>query len=119
MGIKYSVDEHFFKKWNPVMAYLLGFIYADGCMYLSARGHYFALTSTDESIIEDAKRWLGSAHVIERHSSLWPKGKDIFKFMYNGTAKEFFFLRKYVIFEEYFALRPQRIDKEVQSILDY
>src|ERR1700722_5093049 len=98
MGIKYSVDEHFFKKWNPVMAYLLGFIYADGCMYLSARGHYFALTSTDESI-------------IERHSSLWPKGKDIFKFMYNGTAKEFFFLRKYVIFEEYFALRPQRIDK--------
>lgn len=29
----YSVDEGFFDKWNPKMAYVLGFTYADGNIY--------------------------------------------------------------------------------------
>jgi len=34
MGIKYAVNEDFFKTWTPTMAYLLGFIYADECTHL-------------------------------------------------------------------------------------
>jgi intein-encoded DNA endonuclease-like protein len=31
-GRKFSLNHNFFKKWNSDMAYILGFIYADGCI---------------------------------------------------------------------------------------
>lgn len=31
--LKYSIDEGYFKKWSRQMAYILGFSYADGCIY--------------------------------------------------------------------------------------
>jgi hypothetical protein len=236
MGIKYKVNEDFFKEWNSTMAYVLGFLYADGCMFPSARGSYISVLSTDKFIIENIKRWLNSEHTIMERKSSWPNGnmayilrignkslyedllnlgmypnksltikmpsipgeflKDfvrgnfdgdgcvnlyrtkgikqeiivrqlsvifssgsrvflekllevlrgemglkqtkiyasqrcfqirfvtadsiqLFKFMYENTSAEFFFPRKYRIFENYFRLRPQRIDKGVRSILDY
>lgn len=32
MGVKYFVDEGFFNVWRPRMAYVLGFLYADGSL---------------------------------------------------------------------------------------
>ena len=77
MGIKYKVNSDFFKEWSPVMAYCLGFIYADGSIYCSVRGHYIAITSTDESIILNFKRWLKSGHIIET-KSVYRRGKPRF-----------------------------------------
>lgn len=32
MGYKYNIDPLFFEKWSPNMAYILGYIFADGCL---------------------------------------------------------------------------------------
>lgn len=78
MGIKYKVNSSFFKDWNSVMAYCLGFIYADGSIYRSSRGHYIAITSTDKPIILNFKQWLGSDHVITMAKPTWPNGNPRF-----------------------------------------
>ncbi len=66
VGIKYRVNENFFDKWNPVMAYVLGYWYADGSMYPSVRGSYINVTSIDRSTIEKIKNWLSSEHTIRK-----------------------------------------------------
>ncbi len=66
MGIKYAVNENFFKSWTPNMAYILGYLYADGSLenadYL--RGRYLRLTSIDKELIDSTKRVLQSGHKI-------------------------------------------------------
>ena len=62
--MRYQVNEKFFYKWNSRTAYLLGFIYADGTIYPSARGKYFAVTNTDKILILITKRLLQSTHPI-------------------------------------------------------
>ncbi len=66
MGIKYKVDEKFFKDWRPEMAYVLGYFYADGSLedasYL--RGKYVRVSSTDKSTILEIRNWLKSEHKI-------------------------------------------------------
>ena len=58
MGIKHKVNENFFKKWSSNMAYILGYIYADGnlenCDYIRAR--YIRIASVDKSSIERIKK---------------------------------------------------------------
>lgn len=47
------------------MAYVLGFMFADGYVYENPRGGcYFCFCSTDPEIIETIKRVIGSAHKI-------------------------------------------------------
>ncbi|MFA5776950.1 MAG: LAGLIDADG family homing endonuclease [Parcubacteria group bacterium] len=66
MGIKYAVNENFFKKWSPEMTYILGYFYADGSMedasYL--RGKYIRVSSIDKSTILKIRNWLKSKHTI-------------------------------------------------------
>lgn len=77
MGLKYGVDKNFFKSWNVDMAYILGFIYADGSMEDSSyiRGRYVRITSTDLQIISDIKRSINSGHNLVRISSDLPNRK--------------------------------------------
>ncbi len=66
MGVKYKVNENFFKTWSRDSAYVLGFIFADGHLedapYI--RGKYVRFTNTDRSLIEKIKNSLGSSHKI-------------------------------------------------------
>lgn len=78
MGIKYEINENFFDEWNPVMAYVLGYWYADGSMYPSVRGSYINITSTDKNTIYKIKGWLGSHHIIRIKNPTWPNGKISF-----------------------------------------
>lgn len=66
MGIKYSVDEKFFDTWSVGMAYVLGYLYADGNIEDSQliRGKYVRVTSTDLDRIELIKDLLQSNHSI-------------------------------------------------------
>ena len=49
------------------MAYVLGYLFADGSMYKSVRGSYINVTSVDKYTIEKIKVLLGSEHtVVER-----------------------------------------------------
>jgi hypothetical protein len=66
VGIKYAVNEKFFEEWSPEMAYILGYIYADGSLedasYL--RGKYLRLLSTDRITIERIRALMKSEHTI-------------------------------------------------------
>ena len=64
MGIKYSVNEDFFKRWSNDSAYVLGFIFADGSLENAPyiRGKYLRVTNTDYSVIKQIRRAIGSAH---------------------------------------------------------
>jgi len=61
------------------MAYVLGYIYADGTIYHSSRGKYLAITSTDESTLLKIRDWMGSTHNIVSLKPDWPNGKTRFK----------------------------------------
>jgi hypothetical protein len=77
MGIKYKVNESFFDEWSSGMAYVLGYLYADGSLedasYL--RGKYVRVTSVEKNIIVKIRKWLSSKHTIVKQKSLWKNGK--------------------------------------------
>ena len=62
------------------MAYVLGYIYADGSLDDSPymRGKYIQIASTDEDSILRIKRWLGSEHRINAKKSNFLGGKICF-----------------------------------------
>ncbi len=66
VGIKYSVNEKFFDTWTDGMAYVLGFLFADGSLedapYI--RGKYMRVTNTDRDRIELIKKLMRSSHTI-------------------------------------------------------
>ena len=66
MGIKYQINSSFFKTWTSEMAYVLGFITADGSLedasYL--RGKYLRICSSDIEILEKIKAIMNSEHYI-------------------------------------------------------
>ena len=90
MGIKYAVNDAFFKDWSKSMAYVLGFIAADGCMedeyYI--RGKYLRLCSSDREILEKIKVILQSEHRI-----VIIKPKEIIIWGKKYTSKEQYILR--------------------------
>lgn len=66
MGLKYAVDKLFFDKWSDPMAYVLGYIYADGSLEDASetRGKYLRVTSVDKDRIESIRSLLSSKHTI-------------------------------------------------------
>lgn len=68
MGVKYFVNEKFFDVWGDEMAYVLGYLYADGSLEDSPhiRGKYVRVTSTDRDRIEIIRSLLKSEHTIVR-----------------------------------------------------
>lgn len=76
MGIKYKVNEKFFYKWSPKMAYVLGYIYADGSIHESNRGSYLSISSIDEKTIKKIRSWLSSGHKIYKMKFAWQKRRN-------------------------------------------
>lgn len=61
----WKVNQSFFQNWSEEMAYVLGFIVADGAVYTNPRGsQYLAFYSTDREIIEKIRIAIGSNHTI-------------------------------------------------------
>ena len=62
------------------MAYVLGYIYADGSLDDSSymRGKYIQITSTDEDSIQRIKNWLSSEHTITKKKSHFTGSKFCF-----------------------------------------
>lgn len=60
---KYTLNESFFKEWSHEMAYILGFITADGCIYSGSEGDKYVLTiglnSKDKYILESIANIMG------------------------------------------------------------
>lgn len=66
MGIKYKINENFFKTWSRNSAYILGFFFADGSLEDASyiRGKYIRFSNTDRSLIERIKTSMVSSHKI-------------------------------------------------------
>lgn len=61
----WKFNKNFFKSWSPEMAYVLGFLMADGYVFTNPRGScYIGFISTDKKIIEKIRRALQSNHTI-------------------------------------------------------
>lgn len=62
----YKIDENYFKRWSSNMAYIIGFVLADGNISLNMR-HYrlsISLQKQDENILQQIKKELQSEHLI-------------------------------------------------------
>lgn len=75
MGIKYSVNEKFFAEWNEKMAYVLGYLYADGSLEDASyiRGKYVRVTSTDRDRVEVIRSLLKSGHTVVHEIQNYPR----------------------------------------------
>lgn len=58
-------DKLFFKQWMPEMAYVLGYLFADGYVFTNPRGSsYVGFCSADQELIEKVRNALRSNHKI-------------------------------------------------------
>ena len=65
-----QVNHDFFKTWSPVMAYVLGYIEADGAITQGKRGNqYLDLYSIDYQLLNDVRTALKSNHKISTRNS--------------------------------------------------
>jgi len=64
---RYKFKTDFFEKWSSKMAYVLGFLYADGDIEdvrKSSRTQYITFGSVDKDILEAIKMAMGSEHKL-------------------------------------------------------
>lgn len=77
-----KINRDFFKKWSAQMAYVLGFIYADGAIedvQKSSRTCYIQMTSKDLELLKQIQQVMGSENkVYERHPRInrFPNGRQ-------------------------------------------
>lgn len=75
---KRKINEKFFDKWKPEMAYTLGYFFADGTMIdcKEIRAKYISITSTDKDRITLFRSLIESEHTIICEPALSSKRKD-------------------------------------------
>ena len=63
---RYNCDFDFFKQWTNEMAYVLGFLYADGCIVdaISSRTQYIGFVSIDKEILKKIRMVIKSEHPL-------------------------------------------------------
>lgn len=65
MTLTKVVNHDFFEKWNSDMAYVLGFLAADGCMIKNNRGaHFIEFHITDKDLLFAIRAAMKSDHKI-------------------------------------------------------
>lgn len=79
----WKFNRTFFQKWSPEMAYVLGFLFADGYVFTNPRGSsYLCFASTDREIIQAIKVALRSNHTIGSRIRSVPSGNRKRKKLY-------------------------------------
>lgn len=63
---KYTLNQDFFKKWSDSMAYVLGFIAADGNICKTGNSHMIQVASDDKDIIEKIKFVLSLGSPVQK-----------------------------------------------------
>lgn len=78
MPIYKKVNIDFFKKWTEDMAYILGFLYADGNIIKNKRGaHFISFYSADLDLLEKIKKIMNAEHKISLRKSITFKNYSI------------------------------------------
>jgi intein-encoded DNA endonuclease-like protein len=70
MPIYKKYNRAFFKTWSPEMAYILGFLFADGNIIKTKRNtHFVSLYTNDLALLSAIKRSLKSEHKLSKSVS--------------------------------------------------
>ncbi len=70
MPISKKYNKDFFKTWSSDMAYILGFMYADGNIVKTKRGnHYIAIYTADKPLLVSMRKCMESSHKISLRNS--------------------------------------------------
>jgi intein-encoded DNA endonuclease-like protein len=70
MPILKKYDKDFFKTWNANMAYIVGFLYADGNIVKTKRGtHYVSWYTADKDLLISMKSIMQAEHLIKLRES--------------------------------------------------
>ena len=70
MPIPKAYNKDFFKTWSSDMAYILGFMYADGNILKTKRGnHYISIYTADEPLLVSMRKCMRSNHKISLRCS--------------------------------------------------
>lgn len=64
----YSINSDFFKYWNDEMAYILGYIFADGSVRIRKSGMELSIKSKDFEILETMNNKMRSNYRISKES---------------------------------------------------
>lgn len=64
----YSINSDFFKYWNDEMAYILGYIFADGSVRIRKSGMELSIKSKDFEILETMNNKMKSNYRISKES---------------------------------------------------
>lgn len=70
----YQVNENFFKKWSPEMAYILGLIVTDGGIIWNKKGkkwERFEFSSKDKEILMKINKVLSSTYPIRKRETCY------------------------------------------------
>jgi hypothetical protein len=82
---KHTVNENFFKTWTPEMAYILGYIFADGNINWDIEKSYRALTITaaekDAKHLENIRVMIGSTKPL-----LYSKNTKSYRLIVNNST---------------------------------
>lgn len=86
---RFFVNEKFFQRWSPEMAYVLGYFAADGDMSINPQGsRYIAFISTDYNLLCKIQRVMDSKHHIGLRKSNSATWKNRYRFQI-GSKKIF------------------------------
>lgn len=64
--IKYKVNLDFFKKWTPKMAWVLGFIFADGNLDFNKKSRSLRISSIDLDVLEKINKAMDSNYPVRK-----------------------------------------------------
>lgn len=102
-------NHHFFKKWSEEMAYILGFITADGCIIKSRYSHYlqFCLQKGDIDILNKMRKILAPKNKFSCY-----KPENTLHFKVGSTTIYNDLLKLGITANKTFSVKPPKIPKE-------
>lgn len=87
MPIHKEFNKNFFKEWSPNMAYILGFLFADGNMVKTKRGtHFVAIYTADYDLLFSMAESMESDHKLGER-----RKKDSVVYVLQIGSKELFY----------------------------
>ncbi len=91
MPIPKTLNDGFFKKWSPEMAYVLGYFAADGSMLRNKRGaHFIEFTTTDRILLRHLLTTTNSNHKVQTRSRKGKKANWKIQYRIQIGSKEWF-----------------------------
>ncbi|MBI2523150.1 hypothetical protein HYW19_02050 [Candidatus Woesearchaeota archaeon] len=102
-------NHHFFKKWSEEMAYILGFIAADGCIAKNRSSYklYFSIHEKDKDLLEKIRKILAPKNKVSYY-----KKERMYHFSFASTEMYNDLMKLGVTIRKTFTIMPPKIPKE-------